>query len=163
MFLANLIYIVRSHPSAWHLETFQWHGWTRSPKNFIFLFEIYQFFLGKYFTFIYNPQALLESEKIVVCFADPRHKVLWEFSPNTTGHGLRVTKRPAVWHFSIFLFEKYQILLEIFYLYLESTSTSRQWKNSNVRRLCSQSTKRSKRDTSKKFSFGLFRTKFKIQ
>ena len=28
------------------------------------LFEIYQFFLGKYSTFIYNPQALLESEKI---------------------------------------------------------------------------------------------------
>ena len=57
MFLANLVYRVRSHPSAWH-------GWTRSPKNFIFLFEIYQFRLGKYFTFIYNPQALLESEKI---------------------------------------------------------------------------------------------------
>ena len=68
----------------------------------------------------------------VVCFADPRHKVLREFSPNTTGHGLRVTKRPAVWHFSIFLFEKYQILLEIFYLYLESSSTSIKWKISNV-------------------------------
>ena len=68
----------------------------------------------------------------VVCFADPRLKVLREFSPNITGHGLRVTKRPAVWHFSIFLFEKYQILLEIFYLYLESSSTSIKWKNSNV-------------------------------
>ena len=30
----------------------------------MFLPEIYQFFVGKYSTFIYNPQALLESEKI---------------------------------------------------------------------------------------------------
>ena len=64
MFLANPVYRVRSHPSAWHLKTFQWHGWTRSSNNSIFLFEIYQFFVGKYSTFIYNPQALLESEKI---------------------------------------------------------------------------------------------------
>ena len=33
-------------------------------NNSIFLFELYQFFVGKYSTFIYNPQALLESEKI---------------------------------------------------------------------------------------------------
>ena len=50
-----------------------------------------------------------------------------------TGHGLRITnKRPAVWYFSIFLFEKYQFLLEIFYLHLESSSASRKWKNLNV-------------------------------
>ena len=84
----------------------------------------------------------------VVCFADPRHKILREFSPNTTGHGLRV-KRPAVWHFSLFLFEKYQILLEIFYLYLESSNTSRKWKNSNVV-LFADSVHRVQRDQSKR-------------
>ena len=64
MFFANPVYRVWSHPNAWHLKTFQWHGWTRSSNNSIFLFEIYQFFVGKYSTFIYNPQALLESEKM---------------------------------------------------------------------------------------------------
>ena len=49
---------------ALETETFQWHGCTRSSNNSMILFEIYQFFLGKYSTFIYNPQALLESEKI---------------------------------------------------------------------------------------------------
>ena len=141
MFLANPVYRVRSHPSAWHLKTFQWHGWTRSSNNSIFLFEIYQFFVGKYSTFIYKPQALLESEKNanVIRFADLVHRVrrdpsvtLRKFSPDTTGHGLRITKRPAVWYFSIFLFEKYQFLLEIFYLHLESSSASRKWKNLNV-------------------------------
>ena len=41
---------------------------------------------------------------------------------------LRITKRPAVWYFSIFLFENYQFLLEIFYLHLESSGASRQRK-----------------------------------
>ena len=141
MFLANPVYRVRSHPSAWHLKTFQWHGWTRSSNNSIFLFEIYQFFVGKYSTFIYNPQALLESEKNanVIRFADLVHRVrrdpsvtLRKFSPDTTGHGLQITKRPAVWYFSTFLFEKYQFLLKIFYLHLESSSLSRKWKNLNV-------------------------------
>ena len=157
MFFTNLVY---SHPNAWHSKTFQCYSWTRSSNNSIFLFEIYQFFVGKYSTFIYNPQALLESEKNanVICFADLVHRVrrdpsvtLRKFSPDTTGHGLQITKRPAVWYFSIFLFEKYQFLLEIFYLHLESSSASRKWKNSNVV-LCSQSTKRSKRDTKKNFS-----------
>ena len=121
MFFANPVYRVWSHPSAWHIKTFQWHGWTRSSNNSIFLFEIYQFFVGKYSTFIYNPQALLESEKNanVIRFADLVHRVrrdpsvtLRKFSPDTTGHGLRITKRPAVWYFSIFLLEKYQFLLE---------------------------------------------------
>ena len=72
-------------------------------------------------------------------FADLVHRVrrdpsvtLRKFSPDTTGHGLQITKRPAVWYFSIFLFEKYQFLLEIFYLHLESSSASRKWKNLNV-------------------------------
>ena len=68
MFFANPVYRVWSHPSAWHIKTFQWHGWTRSSNNSIFLFEIYQFFVEKYFTFIYNPQALLESEKMPTLF-----------------------------------------------------------------------------------------------
>ena len=75
----------------------------------------------------------------VLRFADLVHRVrrdpsvtLRKFSPDTTGHGLQITKRPAVWYFSIFLFEKYQFLLEIFYLHLESSSASRKWKNLNV-------------------------------
>ena len=64
MFFANPVYRAWSHPNAWHLKTFQWHGWTRSTNNSILLSEIYQFFVGKYSIFIYNPQALLESEKI---------------------------------------------------------------------------------------------------
>ena len=118
MFFANP---VDSHPNAWRLITFKWHGWTRSSNNSIFLFEIYQFFVVKYSTLIYNPQALLESEKNsnVVRFADLVHRVrrdprvtLRKFSPDTTAHGPWITKRPAVWCFSIFLFEKYQFLLE---------------------------------------------------
>ena len=57
---------------------------------------------------------------------------LRKFSPDTTGHGLRIIKRQAVWYFSIFVFEEYQFLLEIFYLHLESSSASRKWKNLNV-------------------------------
>ena len=172
MFLANPVYRVRSHPSAWHLKTFQWHGWTRSSNNSIFLFEIYQFFVGKYSTFIYNPQALLESEKNanVIRFADLVHRVRRDpsvtqrtFWPDTTRHGFRIIKRPAVWYFSIFLFEKYQFLLEIFYLHLESSSASRKWKNLNVV-LFADSVHRVRRDPSvtQKIFFGFFRTKFKI-
>ena len=72
-------------------------------------------------------------------FADLVHRVrrdpsvtLRKFSPDTTGHGLRITKRPAVWYFSVFLFEKYQFLLEILYFHLESSRTSWKWKNLNV-------------------------------
>ena len=36
MFFANPVYKVWSHPSAWHLKTFQWHGWTQSSNNSIF-------------------------------------------------------------------------------------------------------------------------------
>ena len=119
MFFANPVY---SHPNAWHLKTFKWHGWKRSSNNSIFLFEIYQFFVVKYSTLIYNPQALLESEKIptlsvsLTLFTECEEIQAWhffkKFSPDTTAHGLRITKRPAVWCFSIFLFEKYQFLLE---------------------------------------------------
>ena len=94
----------------------------------------------------------------VVRFADLVHRVrrdpsvtLRKFSPDTTGHGLRITKRPAVWYFSIFLFEKYQFLLEIFYLHLESSSASRKWKNLNVV-LFADSVHKVRRDTSLKFS-----------
>ena len=113
MFFANPVY---NHPNAWHLKTFKWHGWTRSSNNSIFLFEICQFFVVKYSTLIYNPQS---KNSNVVRFADLVHRVrrdpsvtLRKFSPDTTAHGLRITKRPAVWCFSIFLFEKYQFLLE---------------------------------------------------
>ena len=103
-------------------------------------------------------------------FADLVHRVrrdpsvtLRKFSPDTTGHGLQITKRPAVWYFSIFLFEKYQFLLEIFYLHLESSSASRKWKNLNVV-LFADSVHRVRRDPSvtQKIFFGFFRTKFKI-
>ena len=68
MFFANPVYRVQSHPNTWHLKAFQCHGRTQSSNNAIFLFELYQFFIGKYSTFIYNPQVLLESEKIPTLF-----------------------------------------------------------------------------------------------
>ena len=89
----------------------------------------------------YNP---LESEKNakVIRFADLVHRVRRDpivtprkFLPDTTRHGLRITvirRRAAVWYFSLFLFEKYQFLLEIFYLHLQSSSASRKWKSLNV-------------------------------
>ena len=62
----------------------------------------------------------------VLRFADLVHRVrrdpsvtLRKFSPDTTGHGLQITKRPAVWYFSTFLFEKYQFLSEVFCLHLK--------------------------------------------
>ena len=88
----------------------------------------------------------------VVRFADPVHRVrrdpivtLMRFSMDTTGHGLRITKRPAVWHFPYLSLKKSNFYGKIFYLYLESSSASRKWKNSNVVLFtdCSQSTKRS--------------------
>ena len=94
MFFANPLFRARSHPNAWHLKTFQWHGWTRFSNNSIFLFEIYRFCVGKYSTFIYNPQALLEIEKFQHCpFRWPSTQsardpsvTLRKFSPDTTGH-----------------------------------------------------------------------------
>ena len=138
MFFANP---VDSHPNAWSLKTFKWHGWTRSSNNSIFLFEIYQFFVVKYSTLIYNPQALLESEKNsnVVRFADLVHRVrrdpsvtLRKFSPDTTAHGPWITKRPAVWCFPYFSVKNTNFCWKIFYLHLESSSASRKWKNSKV-------------------------------
>ena len=61
----------------------------------------------------HNPQALLESEKIPTFSIsltltkvrrDPR-VTLRKFSPDTTGHGLRITKLPAVWYFHISLWK----------------------------------------------------------
>ena len=112
MFLANPVYRVRSHPSdtaghgpqlvhisLWNIPIFRWR------------------------IFYLHLQSASTSRKWknanVIRFADLVHRVrrdpsvtLRKFSPDTTGHGLRITKRPAVWHFSIFLFEKYQFLLE---------------------------------------------------
>ena len=53
------------------IQTVQGHSWTRSSNNSIFLSKVYQFFVGKYCTFIYNPQARLESEKIRCSFRWP--------------------------------------------------------------------------------------------
>ena len=100
-----------------------------TPNNTIFLFEIYQF-LNLH---LQSSSASRNWKNAnVIRFADLVHRVrrdpsvtLRKFSPDTTGHGLQITKRPAVWYFSIFLFEKYQFLLEIFYLHLESSSASR--------------------------------------
>ena len=120
MFLANPVYRVRSHPSAWHLKTFQWHGWTRSSNNSIFLFEIYQIFRWKIFYLHLQSSSTSRKWKNsnVVRFADPEHRVrrdpsvtLGKFSSDSIGHDIRITKRPAVWYFSIFLFERYQFLL----------------------------------------------------
>ena len=56
MFLANPVYRVRSHPS----DT-AGHGPQLTPY---FSLKYTNFSFGEYSTFIYNPQALLESEKM---------------------------------------------------------------------------------------------------
>ena len=173
MFFANPVYRVRCHPNAWHLKAFQWHGWTLSSSNSIFLSEIYQFFVENI------PHLHLQSSSAsrkwknskVVRFADLVHRArrdpsvtLRKFSPDTSVHGLRITKRPAVGYFSIFLFEKCQFLLEIFYFYLESSSASRKWKSLNIV-LFADSVHKVRRDPSvtlKKIFFGFFQIKFKI-
>ena len=118
MFFANPLY---NHPNAWHLKTFQWHGWTRSSNNSIFLFGNTPIFRRKIFYLHLQSSSASRKWKNsnVVHFADLVHRVRRypsvtprKFLPNTTGHGLRITKRPAVWYFSIFLFEKYQFLTE---------------------------------------------------
>ena len=112
----------------------------------------------------------------VVRFADPVHRVRRDpsvthrkFWSDTTGHGLRITKRPAVWHFSIFLFEKYQFLvgniLSLFRI-LKQVKISRKWKYLDIV-FFANSVQRVRRDPSvtlkkKKIFFGFFRTKFKI-
>ena len=173
MFFANPVYIVWSHSSAWHFKTFQWHGWTRSSNNSIFLVQNIPIFRWKIFFLQLQSSSTSRKWKNanVIRFADLVHKVrrdpsvtLRKFTLDTTGHGLRITKSPAVWYFSIFLFKKYQFLLEIFYLHLESSSTSRKWKNLNVV-LFADSVHRVRRDPSvtlKKIFFRFFRTKFKI-
>ena len=141
MFLANPVYRVRSHPSAWHLKTFQWHGWTRSSNNSIFLVQNIPIFRWKIFFLQLQSSSTSRKWKNanVIRFADLVHRVRRDpsmpqrkFSPDTTGHGLQLTKRPAVWYFSIFLCLKYQFLLKIFNLHLESSSAFREWKNLNV-------------------------------
>ena len=140
MFFANPVYRVRSHPSAWHLETFQWHGRTRSLNNSIFLFEIYQFSLGNILPLFRTSSASRKWKSWnVVRFADLVHRVqrdpsviLGKFSSDTTGHGLRITKRPAVWYFSIFSLKNTNFYWKIFYLYLESSSASREWKKTRT-------------------------------
>ena len=57
-----------------------------------------------------SPQAHLESEKIRTFSVSPT--LYAKYEEIQVWHGLRITKRPAVWLFSIFLFEKYQFLLE---------------------------------------------------
>ena len=94
MFFANPVYRLQSHPNTWHLKAFQCHGRTRSSNNSIFLFELYQFFIGKYSTFIYNPQALLESEKNsnIVYFTDLVHRV--QRDPSMTLRCIKVGNGP---------------------------------------------------------------------
>ena len=72
-------------------------------------------------------------------FADHEHRVQRDlsvtlfFSLDTTGDGLRITKRSAVWYFSIFLLEKYQFLLESILSLLRILKRFfRKWKNLNV-------------------------------
>ena len=86
----------------------------------------FSIFLTKMFYLYLQSSSASRQPKIsnLIFFANTVHRVrrdpsvkLRKLSPNNTGHGLRITKRPAVWCFSIFLFEKYQFLLEIFYLH----------------------------------------------
>ena len=74
-----------------------------------------------------------------VRFADPEHRLqrdssvtLRKFSSDATRNSLRITKRPAVWFFPYFSFTNTNSYWKIFYLYLESSSASRECENSNV-------------------------------
>ena len=86
----------------------------------------------------------------------------WKFSADTTSHGLRITKRPAVWNFSLW---KISIsignILSLFTI-LKRFQKVKKFERCPFRRLCSQSTKRSKSDTLKKFSSDSFRQNSKI-
>ena len=75
----------------------------------------------------------------VVRFADPEDRVrrdpsvtLRKFSSDSIGHDIRITKHSAVWYFPFFSLKDTNFYSEILYLYLESSSASRKWKNSNV-------------------------------
>ena len=107
MFFANPVYRVRNHPNAWHLETFQWHGWTQSSKNSIFLSAIYQFFCWNTFFLHLQSSSASRKWKFQRCpFSWPCTQSEKRSKRDTkkifTGHGLRI----AVWYFSIFLFKK---------------------------------------------------------
>ena len=146
MFFANPVYRVRSHPNAWHL-TVQWHGWTRSSKNSIFLSEIYQFFVGKYSTFILPSSSSRKwKNSDVVRFADLVHKVRRD--PSVTLRKFHWTRSSNNQTSSSLIFFHIS-LWKIFYLHLEPLSASRKWKHLNVVLFTDsvQSTKRSKRDT----------------
>ena len=137
MVFANHVYRVRSYSSASHLGTFQWHGRTRSSNNSIFLFEIRQFFLGKYTTFNQSSSASRKwKNSNVVRFAGPVHRVRRDpsmtLSPDTTRYSLRITKFRQSDIFPYFSLENTNFFWKIFYIYLESSSASRKWKNRNV-------------------------------
>ena len=73
----------------------------------------------------------------------------------------------AVWYFfSIFLFENTNFYWKISYLYLESSSASRKWKNSNVVLFADPAVHSVRTDPSvtlkKQFFFEFYQKKFKI-
>ena len=115
----------------------QWHGWTRSSTTSIFLSEIYHLFVENILSSFSILKRFQKVKKLQRCpfrwlCIQSEERSKRDTKKIFTGHGLRIIKRSAVWYFSIFLFEKYQFLLEIFYLHLESSSASRKWKNLNV-------------------------------
>ena len=137
MFFANPVYRVLSHANAWHLKTFQWHGWHGPQLTPYFSLKYTNFLLENILPSFIIFKHFYEVKKFQRCpFRWPCTQIAERSKRDTnkifTGHGLRLTKRPGVWYFSIFLFEKYKFLLEIFYLNLESSSASRKWKNLNV-------------------------------
>ena len=131
---------VRSHPSAWHLKISMTQLDTVLKQLHISLWNILIFHWKIFYLHLQSSSASKKWKNAnVLRFADLVHRVrrdpsvtLRKFSPDTTGHGLQITKRPAVWYFSIFLFGKYQFLLEVFCLHLESSSASKKWKNLNI-------------------------------
>ena len=72
MFFANPVYKVWSHPSAWHLKTFQWHGWTQSSNNSIF--SLWNIPIFRWKIFYLHLQSSNASRKLknanVIRFAD---------------------------------------------------------------------------------------------
>ena len=110
--LTSTVYCLLSDRLLWRKERIlascPFRGFQRSIKTIlIFRWKIFYLHLQS------SSTSRKWKNSNVVRFADLVHRArrdpsvtLRKFSPDTTGHGLRITKRPAVWHFSIFLFEK---------------------------------------------------------
>ena len=108
MFFANPVYRVRSHPNAWHF----------SMTRLNTVFKELHISLCNIPIFCWNTFCLhLQSSSASRKWNFQRCPFRWPCTQSEkrskrdtkkifTGHGLQITKRLAVWYFSIFLFKK---------------------------------------------------------